>query len=86
MSEVSSRSRRAGDDLRVGEHRVADERQRGRERRPRVARRHGAGIGEERVGAGDLAERERVGRDAAAVDRGPELAGVVPKARATTSR
>ena len=30
---------------------------------------HGSRIGEERVGAGDLAQRERVGRDAAAVDR-----------------
>ena len=74
ISDVSSRSRRPADHLGVGEHRVADDRQ-----VPARAPARGSPSGtavrvrEERVGAGDLAQREGVGRDAAAVDAGPEL-------------
>ncbi len=62
----------AADHLRIGQHRVADQGQRRREGSARVLRGHGARVGEHRVGLRDLAERERVGLDPAAIDGGPQ--------------
>ena len=62
----------AADHLRVREHRVADLVSAGASDAARVLGRDRGRVGEHRVGLGDLAQREGVGLDAAAIDRGPE--------------
>ena len=47
---------------------------------------HGRRVGEHRVGLGDLAQRERVGEHAAAVDRRPELVPAGPRRPARRPR
>ena len=62
----------AADHLRMREHRVANGEQERCERRARVVGGEGRRVGQHRVGLRDLAQRERVGEHATAVERRPQ--------------
>ena len=75
ISDVSSRSWRPPTISGLRQHRVADLDEARRQLGSRGRRRDRGRVREHRVGPGDLVEREGVGLDAAAVDRGLEPIG-----------